>query len=311
MPLSSRTKILNFGSLNLDFVYRVPRIVRPGETLASLSFQTYAGGKGANQSAALARAGAAVWHAGAIGRDGAWLTEKLRGFGVNTAHIRVTDAPTGQAVIQVDDQGENAIVLHPGANRQIRRAHIEETLACFGPNDSLALQNEINGLPHLVRAAKKRGMRVCFNPAPMNADALRVPLDRVDILILNETEGAALTGAGSPSTMLSALARHWPGCEIVLTLGARGVRACAPGQRPTRQPAVRVKTVDTTAAGDTFIGYYLAARSRNEPMDASLEHACRAAALCVARPGAMDAIPSAAQVARASRMRRSRNPCDA
>ncbi len=288
-------KILNFGSLNIDRVYRVPRIVRPGETLSSGALETFAGGKGANQSAALARAGAPVWHAGKVGKDGTWLVKKLRGLGVKTRFVRTVDGPSGHAVIQVDAAGENAIVLHPGANRQIVRRDIDDTLAHFGEGDLVLLQNEINDIPYIIRTAHRQGLRVCLNPAPMDKSVSAYPLDRVSMLILNEPEAAGLSGATGTNRMLKILAGRFPRMDIVLTLGARGVIVRTP-EGETGMPAFKVKAVDTTAAGDTFIGYYLAGRCEGLAPERCLQTACAAAALCVTRRGAMDSIPDAAAV---------------
>lgn len=161
-------KILNYGSLNIDRVYRVPHIVRPGETIASQSFRLYAGGKGANQSVALARAGGMAYHAGKVGRDGQWLVKKIAGTGVNTRFIQTTKDSTGQAVIQVDKNGENAIFLYPGTNREITRAEIDDVLCHFSAGDMLLLQNEINEVAYLIHAAHEHKLRICLNPAPMD-----------------------------------------------------------------------------------------------------------------------------------------------
>ena len=139
-------KILNFGSINIDLVYRVPHIVKPGETLSSLSLARFAGGKGNNQSIALARAGAPVFHAGKIGKDGAWIVAMLKVAGADVRFVKKDPGPTGHAVIQVADSGQNSIVLFPGANRTITPQEIRDTLAHFGKGDILLLQNEINAL---------------------------------------------------------------------------------------------------------------------------------------------------------------------
>lgn len=284
-------KVLNFGSVNIDHVYRVPHIVRPGETLACSSLQVFAGGKGANQSVALARAGAPVYHAGLVGRDGGWLRERLASLGVNTDHLHVDpDSLTGNAVIQVADDGENAIVLSPGANHRLTRDQITRTLDRFAEGDILLLQNEVNDVPFLISEGKRRGMTVAFNPAPMTPAVRDYPLTDADILIVNETEGRELTGKATEDDVIDAL----PAWENVLTLGAQGVRYW--GRQRLFVPAPSVEAVDTTAAGDTFIGYFLAARARGEELKPSLERACRAAALCCTRPGAMDAIPALAEL---------------
>jgi len=288
-------RIVNFGSLNIDHVYRVRTIARPGETVASKSYQVFAGGKGANQSVALARAGVRVWHAGQVGEDGRWLIAKLRAYGVCTEHIHISEAPTGHAIIQVDDCGQNAIVLFAGANHSLRREMIDDVLANFGEGDLLLLQNEVNDIPYIMTCAHRRGMKVCFNPAPFTDEVARYPLQLVSTLVLNETEAAELTGAESPAEALSQLRRRFSDCEIILTCGGDGVLFRSEGAEG-RFAAYRVKAVDTTAAGDTFIGYYLAGMVCARPLQERLSWACAAAALCVTRPGAMDSIPSAKEV---------------
>ena len=295
---SASPRVLNFGSLNIDYVYVVDHIAREGETISGRSFEIFAGGKGANQSVALAKAGATVWHAGRIGRDGQWLKVKLDESGVDSSWVTADeDSRTGHAVIQVDRAGKNAIVLYPGTNWEIDRAQIDRALASFGDGDVLLLQNEINELPYLIEAGRERGMIVCFNPAPFEETVLDFPLDSVHVLIVNEVEGHGLSGGGrcSPDEIMSSLADRFPDADIVLTLGDRGVRGYVSGERISLD-AVRTRVADTTAAGDTFIGYLWACRTRGQSWSESLATANRAAALCVGVPGAMDSIPSLSQV---------------
>lgn len=288
-------KILNFGSLNIDHVYQVDHISRPGETISSSSYQVFAGGKGANQSAALALAGARVFHAGQVGPEGQWLLNRLAGQGVDLTHTRVGDVPTGHAIIQVDASGQNSIVLFPGANHCIARKAIDATLENFNKGDILLLQNEINELPYIIEQGKKQDLRICFNPAPFGPEVSDYPLDLVDITVVNETEGMSLAGTESTDGLLDLLAAKWPRTEIILTLGEQGARYRSP-QKEIEIPAVRVDPVDTTAAGDTFIGYFLAALADTANAEQALERAARAAALCVTRPGAQDSIPTAGEV---------------
>ena len=289
--------ILNLGSLNIDRVFRVPRFARPGETIAGTSFNLVAGGKGANQSVALARAGAQVLHAGKIGFDGAWLVEELAREGVDTHWIRVGETPTGQAMIQVDNRGENAIVLYPGANREINSADVDETLDAMPPDAWLLIQNETSAVEHAIREALKRRMRVAFNPAPCDTTVLQYPWDQVDLLCVNETEGAALADQTDPAEIMETLSARAPQCEVLITLGSEGVWY-RKGQAQIRLPAQRVEAVDTTAAGDTFLGYYVALRTQGREARECLEMATRAASLCVMRPGAMDSIPRLDEVAK-------------
>lgn len=283
-------RVINYGSLNVDYVYRVPHFVRPGETLSSLSLNVFAGGKGANQSIALARAGAPVLHAGRIGEDGRWLLDTLRDAGVDVRFVRLGDGPSGHAIIQVDEAGENAIVLFSGENKAITRDEMEDVVAQAEAGDVLLLQNEINGVPFLIQAGHDRGMTVCLNPAPFAPPVLNYPLELVSILIVNQTEGASLTGQNTPDTILASLSDRFPNTEFVLTLGGDGVRFRS-GTQDLALPAERAEAVDTTGAGDTFIGYFLAARVAGTSLPDSLALACKAAAICVSRPGAASSIP--------------------
>ena len=158
-------KILNFGSLNLDYVYRVAHSVQPGETIASSGMETFCGGKGLNQSVALARAGAEVYHAGRVGEDGQLLIETCRQSGVHTELILQTNGKSGHTIIQVDDNGQNSILLAGGANRRITEQDVETALRAFGAGDLLLLQNEISCLPVLIERAYEKGMRVVLNPS--------------------------------------------------------------------------------------------------------------------------------------------------
>jgi ribokinase len=282
--------VLNVGSLNIDRVFRLPHVTRPGETLASSALDVFAGGKGANQSVALARAGAKVSHCGRVGPDGAWLVDKLAAEGVDTRSVKRGDSPTGQAIIQVGDDGQNAIVLLAGANHQITEADIDAALASCAPGTLVLTQNETSGVAHLIKRAAAAGLPVAFNPAPFTPAVLELPLDRVALLIVNESEGEGLTGSNKPGDILSKLRSRLAETGIILTLGADGV-LYDDGRERFRVPALAVDAVDTTAAGDTFIGYFLAERLRGTGVKASLETACRAAAISVSRPGATDSIP--------------------
>ncbi|MDR5905901.1 ribokinase [Franzmannia qiaohouensis] len=288
----------NFGSINIDHVYRVPHLVRPGETLASRSFQQVLGGKGANQSLAMARAGGRIEHWGRLGQADAWALQILSQAGVGLDGTGLNDEPSGHALIQVDDQGENAIILHPGANHGFSEAAIDALLAQTRPGDGLLLQNECNGLEHLMRSAQQAQLEIAFNPAPMNEAAAALPLSACQLLFVNRGEAAALAElpeSSSPQRLLEALAKRLPTTELVLTLGGDGV--CFHSQRQQLAlPAHRVEPIDTTAAGDTFIGYFMAARQAGEDVEACLRRASTASALCVQREGAAPSIPLAAEV---------------
>jgi len=289
-------KILNYGSLNIDVVYKVPHIVRPGETISATEVKHFAGGKGANQSVALAKAGAPVWHGGTIGSDGEWLLELLQNYGVRTDLVRRYDGPTGQAIIQVSDDGQNSIFLFGGGNRNNTEKGIDEALSHFDEGDYLVLQNEINLTPLVMEKAHARGMKICLNPAPYTADIKNWPLEKLDLLVVNEIEGQDLAGKeGSFEETLNSLCRMFPGMSILLTAGKAGAYF---GRDDSREyvPIVDSPVVDTTAAGDTFFGYFLAGQLEGLSVRESMERATRASAITVSRPGAMDSIPRAEEL---------------
>jgi ribokinase len=290
MPANQKARILNYGSINIDHVYRVDHLVRPGETITSETYQSFAGGKGSNQSIAIARAGADVYHAGMIGNDGLWLKEMLDDSGVDTSYIKVIDAPSGHAVIQVDGEGENSIILYSGANRCVSLEDAQEVLDYFGRGDYLLLQNEINAVSEIITGGSERGLKVVFNTAPMHDGVLDYPLHEVDCFIFNEVEGRELTGNTGQDGILAAMMDKFPGACMVLTLKDKGA-IYVDAERRLTVPAPKVKAVDTTAAGDTFIGYLLAGMVEGQDIEAALETACKAAAICVTRPGAADSIP--------------------
>ena len=287
--------ILNFGSVNIDHVYSVPHFVRPGETLASADYKVFSGGKGFNQSTALARAGARVAHAGKIGADGAWLKDALAADGADVSLLETCGEPTGHAVIQVDESGQNCIIICGGANRAITPADAEMAVSHFGKGDTLLVQNEISSIPEIMHAAHVRGLFIAFNPAPMGPEVAGYPLDLVDLFIVNEVEAAELAGlpagaAKDSDSVLGALRAKFPRAGILLTLGAAGSVADIGGERVAVQ-AKKVEAVDTTAAGDTYIGYFLAALQRGAALREAMEDATEAAAVCVTRAGAAPSIP--------------------
>ena len=283
-------KILNLGSLNIDHVYSVDHFVQPGETLASLHYQLFAGGKGLNQSIALARAGASVFHLGKIGPDGFWLQDKLKSDGADISFVHTTGSATGHAIIQVDRSGENAILIHGGANQEISKEEISAAIHQFQPSDWLLLQNETSGIAQAIAAAHANQMKVAFNPAPMTDNVLNYPLHQVDLLIMNQTEAGRLTGQDDPNAIRQVLLERFPATACLLTLGSRGASYFYQ-DISIFEPALKVNAVDTTGAGDTFIGYFLNEFLATANAAQSLKIACQAAAICVTRPGAADSIP--------------------
>ena len=288
-------KILNFGSLNLDYVYNVDHMVEAGETLTSAERNTFCGGKGLNQSIALARAGAKVFHAGQIGAEGEILRQTLAQEGVDTRYIRTADVPTGHALIQVDENGQNCILLYGGANRALTTGYIDEVLADFGRGDILVLQNEVNLLDYIIDRAWEKGMRIILNPSPFDDHLVKCDLQKISILLLNEVEGAQLCGKTDPEAILEYLRKEYPEVKAVLTLGSRG-SVYQDVNLQHHQSIFPVEAVDTTAAGDTFTGYFIAELLEKSNAVEGLEIAAKAAAIAVTRHGAAPSIPTKAEV---------------
>lgn len=288
-----KSRILNFGSVNIDRVYRTTAFVRPGETIRAKSFEVFPGGKGFNQSTALARAGAAVWHAGCIGADGAWLRDALAEDGVDISLLRTVGGSTGHAAIEVDDSGQNRIIIDGGANRLISPDFVEEAVSRFSEGDILLVQNEVSCISEIIDAAYGRSMKVVFNPAPMDRGVLDYPLGKVSLFVVNEHEGAALGGVASsaPEDILGAMKARFPEADVVITLGSRGSIGKFGIGDAIFVEAEKVEAVDTTAAGDTYIGYLLAHLASGAEPAAAMRIAAHAAAICVTKPGAAPSIP--------------------
>lgn len=296
-------KILNMGSMNIDYIYKMTHFIQPGETQSCDTLTLGCGGKGLNQSIALARAGAEVYHAGFVGKEGAFLLEKLAEKGVRTEWIRFAACPSGHAIIQVVPSGQNCIILYGGANRQFTEAYIDEVLAAFAPGDIVVLQNEINCIPYIMERAFERGLQVAFNAAPYNDRIRDYPLDKVRWLIVNEVEGGGLSGETGYEAIADKLLAMYPHMNVLLTLGADG---CMYRSRTERVDcrACKVTAVDTTAAGDTFIGYFLKGVAEGLPVAETLRLATVASGISVTRPGAADSIPSYAEAAASPLLKR-------
>ena len=289
-------KIPNLGSLNFDKVYDVSHFVREGETILSQGFGEFLGGKGLNQSVALARAGAAVYHAGAIGPDGAALRDCLTEAGADVTYLMETSTVSGHAIIQ-HAAGQNCIIVCGGANQCITREDIRDILANFGCDDLLLMQNETSNVAFAMEEAKRRGMKIAFNASPITEELLRYPMELVDYFIINEVEGKALSGVESDDfeEILDGLTRRFPNAAVVLTIGKQGV-LYRHGTEQSSHPSYLVPTVDTTAAGDTFCGYFLAGIAAGLPLEDCLRQASMAAALAVSKMGAAPSIPTMEEV---------------
>ena len=288
-------KVLNFGSCNIDFVYSTPHIVRPGETVSASRLDQFAGGKGLNQSIALAKAGAEVYHAGCIGTDGEMLRTLLRKSGADITYIRTEECKSGHAIIQVNDQGENSIIIHSGANGMVTKEYIDEVLSHFSHSDMLVLQNEISNVDYLVRRAYERGMQIMLNPSPYNENLSAVDYSMLNYLILNEVEACEISGKDDIDEIIGFFREKYPALRVMLTLGSRG---CVYFDRELelRQSAFIIEVKDTTAAGDTFTGYFAAGIARKEPIAKILKTASAASAIAVSRNGAAPSIPWAEEV---------------
>ena len=288
-------RVLNIGSLNIDYVYTVDHIILPGETEATGSRNIFLGGKGMNQSCALAKAGAEVYHGGLIGQDGKMFLDACKEFGVDDRYIRIVDGPSGHTVIQIDKNAQNSILLYGGANQKLTTVYIDEVLAHFTSDDILLLQNEVNLLPYIVDKAFEKGMQIALNPSPFNEKLDGVDMEKISIFILNEVEGFQLTGKDEPGAIIQTLRARFPHARIMLTLGKDGA-VYADGQQQLFQPVFPVRAVDTTAAGDTFTGYFLAGLSERLPMEKILRISAKAASIAVTREGAVPSIPCRQEV---------------
>jgi ribokinase len=278
--------VFNLGSINADLFYQVPHLLAPGETLASTQHSRGLGGKGANMSVAIARSAARAVHIGAVGADGRWAVERLLEYGVDTRNIVELDVPTGHAVIMVDDQGENAILLFPGANRALTETHIASALMAATEADTFVFQNETSAQIESATLASAKGMRVVYAAAPFDAQAVEAVLPMLDILVMNAVEAQQLTDALGMT--LAAL----PVRDVIVTLGGEGCRWINTDAGTDQMfPAIPVTPVDTTGAGDTFTGFLVAGLDRGLPMEQAISLGQQAGAIMVTRHGTADLIP--------------------
>ncbi|MFT2110019.1 ribokinase [Marinomonas sp. 2405UD68-3] len=287
--------VYNFGSINLDHLYKVHHFVRPGETMASEGYQMQLGGKGANQSIALAKANAPVRHVGAVHLDDKSVLDQLSSIGVDTSLIAQTKTPTGHAIIQLNKEAENAIILFAGANHTLSEEQVDGVIDHIAMNDWVLLQNETNQIDYIVKQAHKKGIPVAFNPAPMDVELTQSLMPFIRLLVVNEVEAMDLMQVATIDAAKELLQQQYPNLAILMTLGSEGVRYLC-GEEEVYVPAFKVTPVDTTAAGDTFIGFCLAALMEKTSIEDALARACAASALCVTRLGAAPAIPSKQEV---------------
>lgn len=288
-------KVLNFGSLNVDYVYSLDHIVRGGETISSTKVETFSGGKGLNQSIALAKAGAPTYHAGLIGEEGDFLLDTCKENGVDTTYIRKLPAKGGHTIIQVDANGQNCIILYGGTNQMITKEFVDEVLAGFEAGDYLVLQNEINQLDYIIDKAYERGMKIVLNPSPFDSKLDACDLTKIHLFMINEIEGEQITGYSDKDEILAELEKKFPDAAFVLTLGSDGA-VYYDGKEKVFQGIFKVKAVDTTAAGDTFSGFFLAKIIEGATVAEALRTAAKASSIAVSRPGAAPSIPTMEEV---------------
>lgn len=291
--------VLVFGSINIDRTFKLPHTLALGETLLSSSLSIQAGGKGANQAVALSKAGIKTYMAGSIGTDGLWIRDQLKEYGVNTSLIKVKDdCYTGTATILLDNEGRNSIILYGGGNRENDGEYIDKVLSNFERGDWIVLQNEINNLDLIIMKAKKKGMKICLNPSPFEKELLSLPLEEVDLLVLNEVEMQQLMelqisdDIDDYKSKLKELSSKLHSSMLLLTLGEKGSLLKNPAHEDILYaPIVKTDVRDTTAAGDTFLGYFLSSIIDGKPDEEALKRATRASSIAVSRAGAMDSIP--------------------
>lgn len=289
-------KILVFGSANIDYSMRMDHIVVPGETQPCVSLVKSAGGKGANQAYAIAQAGAKLYFAGKVGKDGKFILDKLSSAGVDVGYV--LDAPngTGSAFIQVDRNGQNSIVVYGGGNLEIDKNDVDSVLSNFSEGDVLVLNGEIGQLEYIFDSACSKGMKVFINPSPINDSVKRLDLRKAAVLFFNEIEGAFFAGHSAPfDQILDELMIKYPGSEIVLTVGSEGAFHGCNGN-VLFVPAIKTDVIDTTGAGDTFMGFFIAKRCEGASVKECMEIASKAASIVVSRAGAMNSIPSISEL---------------
>lgn len=288
-------KVLNFGSLNYDYVYEVDHAVMLGETIDSAKMEVFCGGKGLNQSIALARAGVPVYHAGQVGEDGQMFLDICAQSKVDTTYIRQSPGKSGHTIIQLDKNGQNCILLYGGSNRGITKELVDEVLGHFEKEDIILLQNEINQIGYIIDRASEKGMQIVLNPSPYNANLDNCDLSKVSVFLLNEIEGEQISGEREPEKMLEKMMEKYPEARIVLTLGSAGSVYRDKNQTYT-QGIFEADVVDTTAAGDTFTGYFIASMLRKMPVQETMGLCAKASAIAVSRKGATDSIPCLEEV---------------
>ncbi|MBR2449471.1 MAG: helix-turn-helix domain-containing protein [Clostridia bacterium] len=294
-------KVLNFGSCNIDYVYTVDRIVISGETKESSSLEVFSGGKGLNQSIAIAKAGTKVYHAGCVGNDGEMLISVLEENEVDVSLVKRVDDKTGHAIIQLTDDGQNSIILYRGANGLLSKEYIDEVLKDFCCGDVLLLQNETNNVDYIIDSAYEKGLKIFFNPAPFSEQVKKIDFSKISYLIVNEIEAQGIGGKSTPEENVKHISEKYQSINVILTVGSKGAFYTDCGEIKY-QPAMKVDVVDTTAAGDTFIGYLLSGITKGDTIVSAVKRATVASAIAVTKKGAAVSIPKRDEVIMAEKI---------
>ena len=288
-------KILNFGSLNIDIFFRVENIVKPGETISAKSIEKRPGGKGLNQSVALSKSFENVYHAGSVGDDGVFLIDYLKSEDINTKYIKKSDKLTGNAIIQVDDKGENSIVLYKGANFDNDKKFIDEVLDNFDKDDILLLQNEISSMKYLIDKAYEKGMKIVLNPSPITDEIKEFDFNKIDLLLVNEIEAKNIANKNSVDESIDYFTSTYKNINLIVTVGSKGSIFVNKNEK-IKQEGIKVESVDSTGAGDTFTGFFVSYFYQGKNVRDCLKFASLASALSVTKSGASISIPSLCDV---------------
>ena len=276
--------IYNLGSINVDHIYKVSHLPQAGETISSFCYSVGLGGKGINQSIAAVNAGGTIVHIGSIGAESEWILKMLQGLDLDTNHIAISNKTTGHAIIHLDEDGANTIVLHAGANHDFQLSNIEKSLAKSEGGDWLLLQNETNLGYETVNYARGRGLKIAYSAAPFECQKTEELLPYCDLLVLNEVEARQCKSNIENFDALTAR------MIFIVTRGEAGATCYINGDVST-VPAFSVVAVDTTGAGDTFLGFLLAAIDNGVELQAALKRSAAAAAIQITLDGAVQAIP--------------------
>lgn len=288
-------KILNFGSLNIDIFFRVEHIVNPGETISAQSIEKRPGGKGLNQSVALSKSFKNLYHAGNIGMDGDFLIDYLESEGIDTKYIQKSNNLTGNAIIQVDDAGENSIVLYKGANFDNSKSFVDDVLSNFEKNDIIVLQNEINSMKYIIDKAYEKGMKIVLNPSPITDEINDFDYEKIDLLLVNEHEAKNISNKVKIDEIINYFKTTYPELKLLITLGSKG-SIFVSKDKEIKQDAYKVEAVDSTGAGDTFTGFFVSLFYQGRDIKECLKFATMASAISVTKSGASISIPDLKEV---------------